>query len=113
MVIVTPLSLNAAGLCLQCGRCAGCHCTSCEMAALVYCVTGSCPLDYWDRSPLLREVRRLRSVEPGTTDVGRAFYDGEQPDFEDDASDPCHHCLHDNSRHRGDGCMDCGCVVPQ
>lgn len=27
--------------------------------------------------------------------------------------DPCNHCPHDNTRHRGDGCLDCGCDVPQ
>lgn len=38
--------------------------------------------------------------------------DGQDFDF-DDELDPCNYCPHDNTRHRGDGCMDCGCAVPQ
>jgi hypothetical protein len=33
----------------------------------------------------------------------------------DDGGDlnPCNHCPHDNTDHRGDGCLHCGCDVPQ
>jgi hypothetical protein len=27
--------------------------------------------------------------------------------------DPCNYCPHDNTDHRGDGCLHCGCDVPQ
>lgn len=27
--------------------------------------------------------------------------------------DPCNYCEHDNTDHRGDGCLHCGCDVPQ
>lgn len=33
--------------------------------------------------------------------------------YEDDDLDPCNYCPHDNTRHRGDGCKDCECAVPQ
>jgi hypothetical protein len=38
------------------------------------------------------------------------IYDESQPD---DDLDPCNYCPHDNTRHRGDGCLDCGCVAAQ
>lgn len=40
--------------------------------------------------------------------------DEEQADWDDidDELDPCNHCPHDLTRHRGDGCLDCGCDVP-
>lgn len=36
-------------------------------------------------------------------------------DYDDSAwdSDPCNYCPHDNADHRGDGCLYCGCAVPQ
>lgn len=35
-------------------------------------------------------------------------------DVDDGADlDPCNHCPHDNTVHRGDGCLYCGCDVPQ
>jgi hypothetical protein len=35
-------------------------------------------------------------------------------DLDDGADlDPCNHCPHDNTDHRGDGCLHCGCAVPQ
>lgn len=35
-------------------------------------------------------------------------------DVDDDSDlDPCNHCPHDNTDHRGDGCLHCGCDVPQ
>lgn len=27
--------------------------------------------------------------------------------------DPCNYCPHDNTDHRGDGCLHCGCVAAQ
>jgi hypothetical protein len=35
-------------------------------------------------------------------------------DLDDGADlDPCNHCPHDNTDHRGDGCLHCGCDVPR
>lgn len=31
----------------------------------------------------------------------------------DDDLDPCNYCPHDNTDHRGDGCLYCGCVAAQ
>lgn len=49
-------------LCVNCGRCAGCHQPSCEIAAMTYCITGSCPLEFWDRPPLIAELKRCQAV---------------------------------------------------
>jgi hypothetical protein len=49
-----------------------------------------------------------------------AIFDLPRPRSDDDLDlddgadlDPCNHCPHDNTDHRGDGCLHCGCDVPQ
>ena len=58
-------------------------------------------------------------IEPDT-EAALAEWENDHDDWPtaddlDDGSDldPCNYCPHDNTRHRGDGCLDCGCDVPQ
>lgn len=50
----------------------------------------------------------LLDIEGDDRPIGRwdAGHDDADPD-------PCNYCSHDNTDHRGDGCLHCGCDVPQ
>lgn len=85
----------------------------------------------WLANRVMRLLATRRCVELQREIYWRGLHPGldfpEQPDydwsdvFEEDeeqderVTDPwlCNHCPHDERDHRGDGCLHCGCDVPQ
>lgn len=53
----------------------------------------------------------IPALGPEVITCAQCFEDG-WDDVEPEV-DPCNFCDHDNTRHRSDGCLDCGCAVPQ
>ena len=45
--------------------------------------------------------------------AGSEDYEDDRDFYPDEDVDPCNYCPHDNADHRGDGCLHCGCAVPQ